>query len=363
MRFSLVANRLYDFMVRIRLPYRIAVCSLSMCLIFLSFAVRASEIFSGESLERLALSALISKPDGGGPDPISGISGAEMPQDNLLYGGEIFYIEVPKEEETPPDESGDLPIHRLDLSDGIFKLRNTETSFAPDLAALLSAPYPKQSVSDGPVVLILHTHGTESYSESGESYTSDTPFRSHDSTQNVVAVGGVLADELNGRGIDTLHCEIMHDAEDYNSSYELARRSIEAYLEKYPSIRYIIDLHRDAIIRSDQSMVAPTVDTPKGRAAQVMLVIGTDAFGADHPGWQDNLNIACKLQSRLNAEYPLARPINLRGASFNEQFRPGSMLLEVGSCGNTLEEAKLAVRLFAAAFADMLCEFDPASVG
>ena len=306
---------------------------------------------------------MISRFPAGGPDPVSGLSGAQKPQDNLLYDGEILYIDSPENEQVPAEDGSDLPICRLDLSDGVFKLRNTETSFTPDLEALFAASYPKAPASDGPAVLILHTHGTESYSEDGESYAADTPFRTRDTAANVVAVGRVLADELNLRGIETLHCEIMHDAEDYNSSYGLARVTIEDYLEKYPSIRYIIDLHRDAIIRSDQSMVAPAVDTPDGRAAQVMLVVGTDAYGADHHGWQDNLNIACKLQSLLNADYPLARPINLRGASFNQQFRAGSMLLEVGSCGNTLDEAKLAARLFAAAFADMLAEFDTEAFG
>lgn len=362
MRFDISAERISAFWARARLPYRIAVCSMSLCLLFVSFTLRAAEIFSPESLERLALSALISKPSGVSPDPISGILGADIPQSNLLYDGEILIIDTPAQEPSAPQGS-ELPIHRLDLADGALKLRNTETSFAPDLEALLASPFPEMSLSDGPAVLILHTHGTESYSQNGESYGEDTPFRTTDTDRNVVAVGRVLADELNSRDIPTLHCQIMHDAEDYNSSYELARQTIEDYLEKYPSIRYIIDLHRDAIIRSDRSMVAPAIETPDGRAAQLMLVVGTDAFGADHHGWQDNLNVACKLQSRLNAAYSLARPINLRGASFNQQFRVGSMLLEVGSCGNTLDEAKLAVRLFAAAFADMLADFDPAAFG
>ena len=362
MRFNITAERISAFWARARLPYRTAVCSLSVCLLFLSFTLRAAEIFSPESLERLALSALISRPVGASPDPISGILGSDSPQSNLLYDGEIMIIDTPSSEPSEPQGSS-LPIHRLDLSDGVLKLRNTETSFSPDLEALLAAPYPAASLPDGPTVLILHTHGTESYSEDGLSYGEDTPFRTEDTERNVVAVGRVLAAELNARDIPTLHCQVMHDAEDYNSSYELARRSIESYLEKYPSIRYIIDLHRDAIIRSDGSMIAPAAETPDGRAAQLMLVVGTDAFGADHHGWQDNLNVACKLQSRLNSGLSLARPINLRGASFNQQFRAGSMLLEVGSCGNTLDEAKLAVRLFAAAFSDMLAEFDPEAFG
>lgn len=362
MRFDLFADRISAFLARARKPYRLAVCSISLCLLFVSLTLRAAELLAPESLDRLALSALISRPTGSSPDPISGISVPQSPQSNLLYDAEILIIDTP-EGEAPQTQDPTLPIYRLDLSGAELELRNTETPFAPDLSALLSAPYPAASDPDGPVVLILHTHGTESYSADGVGYTDDTPFRTTDTDRNVVAVGAVLADELTARGISVLHCRVMHDAEDYNSSYELARRTIEDYLARYPSIRYIIDLHRDAIIRSDRSMIAPCADTPDGRAAQLMLVVGTDAFGADHPSWQDNLNIACKLQSRLNAEYPLARPINLRGASFNQQFRVGSMLLEVGSCGNTLDEAKRAVRLFAAAFADLLADCDPAAFG
>lgn len=346
------------FIARARRPYRIGVALLSACLVFTAFAMRLGELLTPEAIESAALSALLSNPGGQSVNPVSGVRPEQQPLANNLYEDELFLIEDEAPSTVPDD--GVLPIYRLDLSGGgaggALLLRNTETSFAPDLEALYSAPYPV-SGGDGPAVLILHTHGTECYGN-GEWYAEDTSFRTTDTERNVVAVGRVLADELNLAGIETLHCTVMHDAEDYNASYDLARASIEGYLAEYPSIRYIIDLHRDAIIRADGSMAAPAIDTPDGRAAQLMLVIGTNALGADHPGWQDNLNVACKLQRELNSEFALARPINLRAASFNEQFRPGSMLLEVGSCGNTLDEAKLAARLFARAFAATLARYE-----
>ncbi len=355
------SERIRQFIERARIPYRIGTCALSLCLLFAAFALRAADLFTAEAIENAALSALISSPRSEAVNPVSGIKTEEEPLANSLYESEIFRIDTDQEAPAVHDD-GVMPIYRLDLSGGggggALLLRNTETSFAPDLDALFAKPYPDTGNGEGPTVLILHTHGTECYSDSGEWYTDDTAFRTTDTERNVVSVGAAIADELNLSGIETLHCRVMHDAEDYNASYDLARASIEEYLAAYPSIRYIIDVHRDAIIRADGSMVAPAVETPEGRAAQVMLVVGTNALGADHPDWQDNLNIACKLQMRLNSEFAFARPINLRAASFNEQFRAGSMLLEVGSCGNTPEEARLAGRLFARAFAEMIREYD-----
>lgn len=358
-------KRARELIVRLRRPYRIGISALAMCLLFASFALRATEAFTADAIEQAALGALISNPTPQTVNPVSGVKIGEEATSNSLYESEIF---VPDEGESAgtqenegsasPGDDGVMPIYKLDLSgspaEGELLLRNTETSLSPDLDSLFEAPYPDTGGGEGPAVLILHTHGTECYSDSGGWYTSDTSFRTQDTERNMIAVGAVIAAELDRAGIETVHCTVMHDAEDYNSSYDLARASIEEYLAKYPSIRYIIDVHRDAIIRSDSSMVAPVTETPEGRAAQVMLVVGTNSLGADHPNWQNNLNIACKLQKQLNSEFVLARPINLRAASFNEQFRAGSMLLEIGSCGNTLEEAKLAGKLFARSFAAML---------
>ena len=88
-----------------------------------------------------------------------------------------------------------------------------------------------------------------------------------------------------------------------------------------------------------------------------MLVVGTDGGGSYHPGWRTNMTVAAHLQQTLNDIYPtLARPMNIRTAAFNQSLCPGSLLLECGSCANTVEEAENAIKLFASAYAFMIKE-------
>ena len=248
------------------------------------------------------------------------------------------------------------PLIALDLSKGSDKIYfNNETKFQPDLAALQKSPY-RPTITDysQPLVLILHTHGTESYTTStGQYYDETEETRSTDTSQNVVRVGQELADVLNSFGIRTLHCETMHDQESFLTAYNNSRKTVADYLTKYPSIRYVIDVHRDSIIRDNNEQVKPLVTINGENAAQVMLVVGTDAGGAKHPNWQTNLSLALSLQQKMNDRVPgLARPINLRSASFNQQLSDGYLLLETGASGNTLEEALRAIRLFAVCYAD-----------
>lgn len=261
----------------------------------------------------------------------------------------------------------EYPIIPMDLSreaDGVLRLSN-ETDYTPDLEALKNeepsigafASLSDTAASDAPVVLIIHTHGTEAFSKEGAVSYTDTynvP-RSSDITENIVAVGAVMAQVFESSGIPTIHCEIMHDLESYKDSYNRAAETIEYYLAEYPSIKYVFDVHRDSLILSDKSKVRPVTVTNGLATAQVMCVVGTDAKGGYHPGWMTNLRLAVKLQSSLNSSYTgLARSIYLRGATFNEEYTSGSLLLEIGSCGNTLAEAERAGEIVAEKLAALI---------
>jgi len=238
-------------------------------------------------------------------------------------------------------------------------LLSDTTKLAPDVDAALAAPYPiSDPVTDAPLVLIVHTHGTEAFAPEGARWVPKTAiFRSEDTAENIVAVGAVMAEVLNDAGIPTLHCEIMHDRESYQRSYTLAADTIQRYLAEHPSIRYVFDVHRDAIVRTNGDYVRPITSIAGETSAQVMLLVGTDEKGADHPDWFDNFTVAAKLQTRLTAKYErFARPINIRGASFNEQSAPGSLLIEIGSAGNTLVEAKTAAKWLTYELAAMILE-------
>ena len=116
----------------------------------------------------------------------------------------------------------------------------------------------------------------------------------------------------------------------------------------------MLDVHRDALAASDGTIykvVAGTVDN----CAQVMMVMGSDAAGASHPNWKVNLALALSIQNALAKKWAtLARPVVLRTARFNQHLSTGSILVEVGTHGNTLQEAITAARLYARTVAELM---------
>lgn len=261
------------------------------------------------------------------------------------------------------DAADPLPILPVDIScgekDGIGIIN--ETKYDPDPAAIAArerviptAAELYREYGDGsPLVLILHTHGTESYSPEGaETYSVNEDFRSADGGEGVVAVGDVIAETLRSRGIGVIHIGEMFDAEDFSAAYGRSGGAVMKTLGENPSVRYVIDVHRDAIITEDGVNLRPvTEDVP--RAAQFMTVVGTDAAGADHPRWEDNLAFALTLQKMISSAEPtLMRSVDLRPESFNQQYAPGSILVEAGAVGNSLSEVKRGAAIFAEALAD-----------
>ncbi|MBQ3196132.1 MAG: stage II sporulation protein P [Clostridia bacterium] len=233
-------------------------------------------------------------------------------------------------------------LSRLEPTETPRLLIANETKYSVDLNTLANTT---KSIGAG-AVLIIHTHGTEAYLPDGENYyTKDEDFRSTDTEENVVAVGAVFAETLKSRGIQVYHDQSLYDEFSYNNSYTASRAACKEWISRHPDIRYIIDIHRDAITDGD-GINQKTLCTVEGQSiAQVMLVIGTDEAGAAHGGWQTNLAVGAKYQQFLNAYPTFARPVYLRRASYNQQLCAGSMLLEVGSAANTLGEAKAAARL------------------
>ena len=93
----------------------------------------------------------------------------------------------------------------------------------------------------------------------------------------------------------------------------------------------------------------------QGTAAQLSLVMGSDAGGLAHPRWMENLKLAVALQEHLLTQHPtLMRPMLLRGSRYNQHTTTGSLLVEVGAAGNSPDEAILAARLFARSMAGVL---------
>lgn len=218
---------------------------------------------------------------------------------------------------------------------------------AYDLDALLSAPV-ELALSDEPVILIVHTHATEAYVQT-ENY------RSSDPEENMVHIGNIIAQRLNANGICTLHDTRLHDASGYDAAYERTEAAIGEFLEQYPSIRMVIDVHRDAIQAQDGTQLPRTTVLHGQEMAQLLLVMGTDTPELPHPNWEENLSFAVKLQAYIAKAAPdLMRPLMLRSARYNEHMTPYSFLLEVGTAGNTQEQARRAAEYFAEQLSSLL---------
>lgn len=233
-----------------------------------------------------------------------------------------------------------------------------KTSYEIDTQRLLSEPLTYTLKVGTPQVLIIHTHGSEAYSQEGGAYEETDASRTTDITKNVVQVGEVLTGELSARGLTVIHDCKLYDYPSYSGSYTRSLDAVEEYLRKYPTIKVIIDLHRDSATSEDGTLYRTEYITPAGEiSSQLMLIAATGEAGLSFPNWEENMKLALRLQQSMAETYPgLARPILVSDQRYNQHAAPGYLLLEVGTDGNTLAEAETAARLFAHCMADVLGE-------
>ncbi len=216
----------------------------------------------------------------------------------------------------------------------------------PDIPALLQKPLQWDLTGEGPSVLILHTHATESYSRRGENYKETSAWRTLDKDYNMLSVGALVAEILEKSGIGVVQDESLHDYPSYNGSYTRARKTLRQQLKEHPGIRLVLDLHRDAS-GGEAGQMRTRAEVEGEPCAQLMVVIGTN-----HEGFEENLSLGLKLHTLLEQRYPgIMRPLQLRGQRFNQDLSPGALLIEVGAAGNSHGEAGIAAKALAEAIA------------
>lgn len=221
------------------------------------------------------------------------------------------------------------------------KIYNTSGKSA-DLERLLTQPLDWDLTGSSPTVLIIHTHATESYTKQHEDYRESSAFRTLDEKYNMISIGDQVARILSENGIPVLHDRDLHDYPSYDGSYASSRSAVNEYLARYPSIRLVLDLHRDA--SGDlNNQFRPVVQVDGQSVAQLMLVMG-----CGHEAWQDNLSLGLKIQVLLERSVPgITRPLCMRSQQFNQDLTPGALLIEMGAAGNTHDEALRAAQQLA----------------
>lgn len=251
--------------------------------------------------------------------------------------------------DTPAPESSTAPVMPTIIPttiSGGLSIKNT-SGYDIDIDSVLSAGCPIRLETGKPQILIIHTHSSEAYSPAGlDKYDDLGTNRTLDQSLNVIRIGKELAKIFEDCGLNVIHDTQVFDYPSYTGSYNRSCEAVEKYLADYPSIKIVIDLHRDALC--SDTVTYKTTATEQGVcASQVMLFVGSDASGLEHPNWRQNLSLALYLQNAVCQSYPsLMRPITLTKYRYNQHLSPGSMILEVGSNGNTLQEALAAIRLF-----------------
>ena len=238
-------------------------------------------------------------------------------------------------------------------------IRNSTQHSDSELAEAANGPLPfaVELDSEDPQVLILHTHATETY-QTWDDPVYDLNFtgRNTDKALNMCAVGDRMTEILNEAGIRTVHDTTLHDSPSYTESYARSAQTARAWLEQYPSIKVILDVHRDAIANADGTIVKPLCQIDGQDTAQVMIIAGCDNGGTVNlPHWQQNLKFAAAWETEMETLYPgLTRPVLCGYRFYNQDVTTGSLLIEIGGHANTLTEAvrggEYAARALAALF-------------
>lgn len=267
------------------------------------------------------------------------------------------------EDATLYDDEAHLPVVETQYSSGDtgynnFFVKNT-TGFSLDIEKYLSRPLDcKIQNSNDVQVLIVHTHTCESYLTYDEGYYHESFYpRSEDPEKNMLRVGRAIKEGLEAQGIGTVQATEVHDSPAYDGAYYRSYDTIMKYIEKYPNIKVVLDVHRDSISYSGGGgKVKPTFTYNGQKGAQIMIMAGYDPDGSyDFPLWEENLTFALKLQDACENMYPgMTRPLYFGNFAYNMSVNTGSLLIEMGTDVNTLQEAVYTGKLLANVLAKVL---------
>lgn len=194
-----------------------------------------------------------------------------------------------------------------------------------------------QAVFEGAEVIIFNTHNAETYK------ATDGVSKKEGENAGVVKAAAHLEEVLNTKyNITTERSEAIHDYPKFEESYTNSAVTLEKMLKKNPHARVVIDIHRDA---GHQKPLTATVNGR--RTAQIRLIVGSDAR-LPHPDWMKNREFARQVTEKMDELYPgLSLGYRVQSGRYNQHLHSRAILLEVGNDLNSLDEALVAMELFA----------------
>ena len=207
-----------------------------------------------------------------------------------------------------------------------------------------------------PEVLIMHTHTTEGFEPYERDYYDNShPSRTKNLDKNVAKVGEALAKKLENAGIGVIHDKTIHDSPSYNGSYERSAETVKKILKENPTIKVVLDIHRDAIQQQNGDRIAPIAEINGKKAAQVMIISGCDDGTMNMPNYLKNFRLASLLQQQIEKDNKgLTRAVLFDYRKYNQDLTTGSLLIEVGAYSNSLDHAVYSAELIGDSIAKAL---------
>ncbi len=240
-------------------------------------------------------------------------------------------------------------------------IKNYTEKSLESIEKILEIPWSETLSSDSQTVqvLIMHTHTTESYEPyDRDFYDENYSARTLDENFNMIKVGNAIAKTLSENGIGVVHDTTVHDYPSYNGSYERSAETVKTWLQRYPTIKVVLDVHRDAIERTvdgETVRVKPTTEIDGKKAAQLMIIAGCDDGKMNMPNYKENLRFAAALQDRLETDFPtITRPLMFDYRKYNQDLTTGSILVEMGGHANSLDEAVYSGELLGKSLSSLL---------
>ncbi len=203
-----------------------------------------------------------------------------------------------------------------------------------------------KKLSNGdPLVIIYHTHASESYRPS----TSGN-FHKEGEKNTVREVGDVMESVMEEAGINVIHDKTMHDRPSYNESYARSLETIQRLMKKYPTAKYVIDLHRDAAAYVGNK--GATVRIGDDTTATYSLVVGSAC-----DNYTKLLSYAKTVNARAEEMYSgFGGRIIQKEYKFNQWVCNNHILLEIGNNQNDISEVKNTARYIGKVLAEVIYE-------
>lgn len=204
---------------------------------------------------------------------------------------------------------------------------------------------PEITLTTDPLVIIYHTHSSESYMPFKESN-----YHRVEEEGTVRDVGNVLETELKKKGINVIHDKTIHDRPSYNESYSRSLETIQTLRNKHPSAIYIIDLHRDAAAAG--ATEGKYIEINGKRVAKFSMVVGRS-----NENYENLYDFAKKVSAKAASMYNgFGGSIIEKDYNYNEFVSDRAVLLEVGNNKNTIEEARECGKYFANVLSEIIKE-------